>query len=162
MLTLGSGLVFLFFAGVSLVHFLGLYRIASLLRPDLVAPAFVVLLFLWVVVLGLLLWGRRYRRLSLASGIICAYAILFIVLSLVKFLPGVPARVSQGHWRDPHGLIKPDSEYLIHNHSVVLQVISRDEYLAYSMMVLAYFTSFGMVFSVVALTWLVDRHRQKP
>jgi hypothetical protein len=99
--------------------------------------------------------------LPLVFGIICAYAMLFIVLSLTK-LPGVPARVSQGHWRDPHDLIKSDSQYLVHNHILVVKVISWDEYQAYSMLVLGYFPSAWMVLSAIALLRLNQRYRQNP
>ncbi len=154
-----AGLAFLFFAGISLLHFLTLFRIASLLRPALMAPAAAALALLWVGALRLLLWSARRQRLKLALGVSFAYA-MFVILMGRQVLIGGPAAVADGQWQDPQGLLTPQAQYLLHNHGVVVKVISEREYRAYSLFQLGYFTGGWILFAAFFFLKSVDRYGQ--
>ncbi len=154
-----AGIALLFFAGLSFLHFLSLFRVAALLCPGLTAPAAAGLALLWLGALRLLLWAARRQRLKVALGVIFAYA-MFVILMGRQVLVGCPAVVVDGHWRDPQGLLTPQAQYLLHNHGEVCKVISERAYRAYSLFALAYFTGGWMLFPAFFFLKSVDRYGQ--
>jgi hypothetical protein len=150
---------FVIFGGVALIHFFGLYRVVTLLRPNLQALAGFCLALFWLAAVGTLLWGIRRNQLRLCFGLVFAY-MMFILLAGTQVLKGVPMRVEEGTWRDPHRLLTPEARYVLHNHGVVNKVLSREEYDLYSFYALCYFTSAGMMMGSALCVIPLDRDDQ--
>jgi hypothetical protein len=120
------------FAVVSLFHCLALGKIVMFHRPGLAAVAPPLAGLVWAAVVLTFLVQLFRGRLVIAFGGVMIYA-AFAVVGGMLVLAGVPARVEEGHWRDPRGLITPETEYVLHNHAVVSKVLSHDEYVLYLM-----------------------------
>jgi hypothetical protein len=154
-----STIGFCLFAAVSLGHFIGLSRIAALLWPDLGFFAFGCSLVIWGALLGMLMLAALYNRLKPAFGVVFVYVML-VMLAGMRLLPGVPDTVKGANWRDPHNLLTPQAEYILHNHGVVQKIISRNEYEMYSQGGVCYFTAGGMLLTAALCLVPIDRDNQ--
>jgi hypothetical protein len=150
---------FLLFAGVSFVHFSGLWRIVAQLWPALGLVAAAGFTAIWAAGLGILVQALRHNRLKPAFATVFVYVMLVMVAGM-RFLAGVPATVKSANWRDPDNLLTPQAEYLLHNHGAVSKVISREEFVLYSQAVTCYFTAAGMLFAAALCLKAVDRDNQ--
>jgi hypothetical protein len=75
-------------------------------------------------------------------------------------LDGVPSDIGDGKWRDPHHVLTPETRYLLHNHSVVKKVLSKQEYDLYGAYGLAFFSGIGMLFAAAWTLGPLDRNGQ--
>jgi hypothetical protein len=83
-----------------------------------------------------------------------------VALTGMAVLDGVPSSIGDGKWHDPNHLLTPETKYLLHNHSVVKKVLSKEEYDLYLAYGLAFFSGVGMVFGAAAALGPLDRDGQ--
>src|SRR5262249_38088126 len=123
-----------------------LYRLAALAWPGWEGLAGGAMLVVWLASLA---GARLCVRHNWQHVLFCAlFLYRFLgLLAGMRFLPGVPQEVGQVQWRDPQGLLKPESRYVLHNHSVVLRVLSHREYLLYVTAAMLYFSFAGLGFA---------------
>jgi hypothetical protein len=150
---------FIAFTAVSMLHFVSLYRIATIHRPDLQVIAVLVAVLLWLLFLSLVARGMYRNRLRLPCWVVFGYAMV-IALGGMRVLDGVPAAIGRGKWHDPNHQLTPEAKYLLHNHGVVKKVLSEEEHDLYSWYGLAYFSGVGMVFCMAASLLPLDRDGQ--
>ena len=120
-----------------------LYRLAGLAWPGRDGLAAGGMLLLWLAGLAVASLCVRHNRQSVPFCVLFLYGFLGLLAGM-RFLPGVPQEVGQTQWRDPQGLLKPDSRYVLHNHSIVLRVLSDREYLLYITAGMLYFSFAGL------------------
>jgi hypothetical protein len=154
-----SAIGLVLFAGVALLHFLGFYQIAVLLRPEIGIIAAPVFVAVWLGSVWLLVQGLRRNRLMRPFAVVFAY-VMFVILAGTQVLAGVPTPIGDGNWRDPHGLLTPDAEFILHNHGNVTKVISRKEFSLYSLYGQCYFTAGGMLLCAAMCLGPMDRDNQ--
>jgi hypothetical protein len=107
----------------------------------------------------MLMLAALYNRLRPAMGVVFVYGML-VMLAGMRLLPGVPQAVRGENWRDPQNLLTPEAEFILHNHSVVMKVLSRQEFELYSQGGVCYFTGGGMVFCAALCLIPIDRDNQ--
>ncbi len=154
-----AGIGFVAFTAVSLLHFLSLDRVAAFHGPNVHLLAAVALGLLWSVFLGLLVRGMYRNELRLPFGLVFAYGMVALVAGMAV-IPGVPAAMGEGKWHDPANLLTPETKFLIHNHSVVKKVLSKEEYELHLSYVLTYFSGAGMIFCTAVCLIPLDRNGQ--
>src|SRR5579871_1130436 len=154
-----AGIGFVAFTAVSLLHFLSLDRVAAFHGPNVHLLAVVATGLLWLVFLGLLARGMHRNELRLPFGLVFAYGMVALVAGMLV-LPGVPAPIGDGKWYDPHNQLTPETKFLIHNHSVVKKVLSKEEYELHLSYVLAYFSAAGMIVCAAVSLIPLDRSGQ--
>lgn len=150
---------FVGFAAVSSLHFTSGYRIAVFYAPNLRLIAAVAAGFVWLAFMALILWGMYHNRLRLPMAAVFCYGMM-VAFAGMAVLKGVPSTIDEGQWRDPHHLLTPETKYLLHNHSVVTMVLSKQEYELYVAYGLAFFSGIGMVFCAAAALGPLDRTGQ--
>jgi len=139
-------LSFLAVAAAWSFHCWCLYRLAVLAWPGREGLAVAGMLLVWLTGLAA---ARLCVQRNCQKAVFCAlfaYGFLGLVAGM-RFLPGVPQEVGQTQWHDPQGLLGPESRYVLHNHSVVLRVLSRREYLFYVTAGTLYFSFAGLGFA---------------
>jgi hypothetical protein len=114
---------------------------------------------IWIAALGILVRALVYNRLIPALGVVFIYVIL-VMLAGMTVLDGVPSKAAGIDWRDPNGVLTPDTEYVLHNHGAVSRVISQEEFELYSLYGTCYFTAGGMLMTVALCLLPVDRDNQ--
>jgi hypothetical protein len=154
-----AGIGFLGFAVVSLLHLMCAYRIASFYGPDFRALAAMAAGLLWFAFLALMARGMYRNRLRLPMVIVFGYGMV-VALSGMRVLDGVPSTIGEGKWRDPNDLLTAQTKYLLHNHSVVKKVLTKQEYDLYVDYGFAFFSGIAMVFCAGASLGPLDRNGQ--
>jgi hypothetical protein len=154
-----AGMGLIGFAAVSWLHLMSAYRIAVFHRPDLESMAALAAGLLWLALLVLVARGMYHNRLRLPMGIVFGYGAV-VALAGMGALDGVPSTIQEGKWRDPNNLLTPQTRYLLHNHGVVKNVLSKQEYDLYRDYGFAFFSAIGMVFCAAAALGPLDRNGQ--
>jgi hypothetical protein len=154
-----STLGFVLFAAVSFAHFRGLCRIVAMLWPIVGVVANVCLTAIWVAALGMLVQALFHNRLKPALAVVFFYVML-VMLAGMRVLNGVPSEAAGTNWRDPDGLLTPDAEFVLHNHGAISRVITREEFVLYSLYGTCYFTAGGMLMTTALCLVPVDRDNQ--
>jgi hypothetical protein len=154
-----SAVGLLAFTAISGFHFMNLGHVAAFHLPDrtLVSAAGVVVL--WVGGVGLMVYAMRTNRLMAPFLIVFLY-VMAATLAGTQVLQGVPAKIGEGEWRDPHGRLTPEAEYLLHNHSNVVRVLSEAEYELFLNYVACYFSAGLMGFAACLCLFSWDRDGQ--
>jgi hypothetical protein len=154
-----AGIGFIGLAAVSLLHVVSLYRIAVYYGPGFHWIAAVAAGLLWSAFLGVVGRGMYLERLGLPMGVVFGYGMITLIAGM-GVLDGVPSTIGEGNWRDPKNLLMPKTEYLLHNHSEVKRVLSKQEYDLYRAYGCAYFSGAGMIFAAAASLGPLDRRGQ--
>ena len=147
------------FAAVSLLHVASVYRITKFYAPNSHWIAAIAAGLLWLAFVGLVFKGMYRNRLWLPMAVVFCYG-MAVALAGMAVLDGVPSTIEEGNWSDPHHVLMPGTKYLLHNHSVVKKVLSKEEYDMYLANVLTFFSGVGMVFGAAAALGPLDRDGQ--
>jgi hypothetical protein len=147
------------FAAVSFAHFRGLGSIVAIRWPAFTVVAGACFMVVWIGALAMLVQALIHNRLKPAFGVVFVYVML-VMLAGMRVLDGVPGKAAESDWRDPKGLLTPETEYVLHNHGTVSRVICGEEYLLYTLYGTCYMTAGGMLMTTALCFLPVDNDNQ--
>jgi hypothetical protein len=127
--------------------------------PEVAFIGSVCFMTVWIAALALLVRALVHNRLMPAFKIVFFY-VMVVLLAGMRVLDGVPGRAAEANWHDPKGLLTPEAEYVLHNHSVISRIITREDYVLYTLYGTCYMAAGGMMMTVALCLLPVDRDNQ--